>query len=122
MFCLSNNGIIRLTRGDSIEFPFIPAEGNSLSYSTYHMSAKDELYFGVMEANEFFEDAIIKKKYTSIHQNEDGSIYIEFEPTDTEYLLPGLYYYQIKMRLYNEYNDSYSVNTVCPKTQFWIEE
>lgn len=122
MFCLSENGNIRITRGDTIQFPFVPATGNSVSYLIYPMQERDEMYFGVMEPNSSFEDALIRKKYTYAHQNSNGSIIVDIDSSDTEYLLPGMYYYQIKMNIYDAVNDRYIVQTVMPKNQFWIEE
>lgn len=122
MFCLSDVGNVRLSRGDSVELPITLHDGTSLYNWEYQLQQNDELYFGLMEPNTFFEQAILRKKYTYENLEEDGSIIIRFEPEDTQYLLPGLYYYQIKVRLYDAEKDKYLVNTVLPKTQFWIEE
>ena len=122
MFCLSENGIIRFTRGDTIEIPITIYDGNAVNYHRYKLKDKDELYFGIMEPNQFFEDAIVRKKCTALDMNEDGDIFITLSPDESEYLLPGLYYYQVKVRLYNSTTNEYSVNTILPKTQLWIEE
>ena len=122
MFCLSENGIIQFTRGDTIEIPITIYDGNAVNYHRYKLKDKDELYFGIMEPNQFFEDAIVRKKCTALDMNEDGDIFITLSPDESEYLLPGLYYYQVKVRLYNSTTNEYSVNTILPKTQLWIEE
>lgn len=122
MFCVSKGGIIRMSRGDSVEFPVTIYDGTSVNRVKYDLAAEDELYFGLMEPNMRFEDALIRKKCDYRYTNEEGDIMIYLDPQDTEYLLPGLYYYQIKVRIYDPYRDDYMVNTILPKTQFWIEE
>lgn len=122
MFCISKGGIIRMSRGDSVEFPVTIYDGTSLNRIKYDLAPEDELYFGLMEPNMRFEDALIRKKCDYRYTNEEGDIIIYLDPQDTEYLLPGLYYYQIKVRLYDPYRSDYVVNTILPKTQFWIEE
>ena len=122
MFCVSKGGIIRMSRGDSVEFPVTIYDGTSVNRVKYDLAPEDELYFGLMEPNMRFEDALIRKKCDYRYTNDEGDIMIYLDPQDTEYLLPGLYYYQIKVRIYDPYRDDYMVNTILPKTQFWIEE
>ena len=122
MFCLSSAGIISITRGDTACLPITLHDGTSIDNWEYHLNEKDELYFGLMEPNTFFEQAIVRKKYTFNDLDANGTINIILNPEDTECLLPGLYYYQIKVRLYDPASGNYLVNTVLPKTQFWIEE
>ena len=122
MFCVSKGGIIRMSRGDSVEFPVTIYDGTSVNRVKYDLAPEDELYFGLMEPNMRFEDALIRKKCDYRYINDEGDIIIYLDPQDTEYLLPGLYYYQIKVRIYDPYRDDYMVNTILPKTQFWIEE
>lgn len=51
-----------------------------------------------MEPNQTFEEAIIKKRFTSklSNINSAGDLEVKFKPSDTEYLAPGRYYYAIK--------------------------
>ena len=121
MFLLGTAGQIRISRGDSAIFEYTINQGTNFDPIKYELKEGDELFFGVMEPNQPFEQAIIKKRYTYLDQL-DGCLYIEFKPTDTLCLLPGLYYYQIKIRIRNPENGSMIVNTLIPKTQFWIEE
>ena len=72
-----------------------------------------------MEPNQPWEQAILKKKLD--HNDQvDGTISLRFKPSDTMCLLPGLYYYQVKIRLFED--GEAIVNTIIPKTHFWIEE
>ena len=122
MLDIANNGIIRVSRGDSFRMPLFIDCGTPSDPMRYTVGAKDEVYFGVMEANQPFEYALIKKKYTIEDVNEDGDVVIEFTPEDTLMVIPDLYYYQVKARLYNVNTNDYEVHTVVPKTKFFIEE
>lgn len=119
MFTLGTAGRIYLTRGDSCIIPFLINQGTALDPISYELSGNDALYFGVMEPNQPFESALIRKKFTSSDMKE-GQIDIYIDPKDTLCLLPGKYYYQIKLVI--EDQDKLIVNTLIPKTEFWIGE
>ena len=121
MLLLSTIGQIRLTRGDSFDLPLTINQGTSLDPVRYELDKDDELYFALMEPNQPWEQAILKKKYT-FDDKINGDIWIKLTPKDTMCLLPGLYYYQIKLRIYDYTVNDYYVNTIVPKTHFWIEE
>ena len=97
------NGIISLVRGDNATFPLFINTGTSLEPVRFDLryNPGSELYLGVCQPNERFEDAIIRKKYTGadlFNFNSNGDLMVEFTTEDTEYLLPGVYYYEIKLR------------------------
>jgi hypothetical protein len=118
-----SNNIIELTRGDSARYPLFINQGSDIDPSRYDLKDKDELYLGIMEPNQPFECALVKKKYTkaSIKLDQEDNILIKIEPEDTVALIPGKYYYQIKLRKYTEYGD-YDVITIIDKTEFWVQE
>ena len=59
------------------------------------------MYFGVREPNKYWEQSILKQIYTSeSDKTEDGDIIIKINPNETEYLIPGMYYYEIKLVKY----------------------
>ena len=122
MFYLSINGAIRLSRGDSLKLPLTIKDGDPLTYCSYELYPDDVVYFAIMEPNQAWENAIVKKVYTYDDLSEDGDVIITLKPTDTMMLLPGLYYYQIKLQLYDPESKTTIVNTLNLKTQFWIEE
>lgn len=119
MLAVTSIGQVRLSRGDSLILPIEINQGDNLTPISYELQPEDEVYFALMEPNQPWEQAILKKKYTYEDQ-QDGVISLKFKPSDTMCLYPGLYYYQIKVRIYD--NGEYLVNTIMPKTQFWIEE
>ena len=122
MVFISNNGFIRLTRGDSFDVPLFINRGDKCYPDRYYLQGHPEatVYLGVMEPNQPFEKALIKKKFTNANLNEDGDVIITFEHTDTACLLPGKYFYEIK--LVRTINNQTLVDSVIPKTQFNILE
>lgn len=121
MLSLTPIGQITLSRGDTLHLPIEINQGTALNPIRYDLAEKDEVYFGLMEPNQPWELAILKKKYT-LADTYNSQIIIDLKPKDTMCLYPGLYYYQVKVRIYDEANDDFIVNTIIPKTHFWIEE
>lgn len=123
MFNISYNGIITVNRGDSFSLPMVLNYGTTLEPMHYKMSQKSIVYFAVMEPNHPFETALIKKKYTIDDVDENGNIVIKFKPQDTQCVLPGKYYYQVKLQRFNSDDpEDYEVDTVVDKTQFFVLE
>lgn len=123
MFNISYNGIITVNRGDSFSLPMVLNYGTTLEPMHYKMSQKSIVYFAVMEPNQPFETALIKKKYTIDDVDENGNIVIKFKPQDTQCVLPGKYYYQVKLQRFNSDDpEDYEVDTVVDKTQFFVLE
>lgn len=112
-------GIIKMFRGDSNELILDIKDGDHMYYSNYEITQDDTIYFGLMEIHQKFEDAILKKIFTLQDVDQNGDIIIKIKPSDTEYLLPGKYYYSIKMKHSNSEND-YDVYTIVKETEFWI--
>ena len=120
MECIQNN-IIEVNRGDTFTSELYLNTGTDLNPVQYILKPGDELYMGVMEPNQPFENAIVKKKFTSANLLPNNNVLIRLGPEETTCLMPGKYFYQIKLKYLNEY-DSYDVNTVVEKTQFIIME
>lgn len=124
MFNISNEGIISISRGDSAKCPMFINAGSEIAPIRYDITANDTIYFAIMEPNQKFEDAIVKKIFTSSSpMTEEGDLIVSFVPTDTEYLLSGKYYYMVKIRTHigdGESEDDYSVQTIIPKREFQI--
>ena len=121
MFNVSKNGIVSVTRGDSFQIPLFINQGTELKPIRYELTGDDTIYFALMEPNQRFECALLKKVFTKEDLNANGDIVIKFSPKDTENILPGSYYYQVKVK-FNKLDGTYEVNTIVPKTQFIIEE
>lgn len=115
--------IIKMTRGDTYEFNLtIDDEGSE--NGKYILQGNDTVYFGLMEPNSAFEQSLVKKIYTEEDCDRDGNIFITIEPEDTEYLLPGVYYYSVKLEVDHENGETcesiHKVITVINKTKFII--
>lgn len=122
MFNIANNGIVTVNRGDSFEFPVTLNIGTSIDREEYILTGSDVLYMGIMEPNQPFETALIRKKFTPDQLDEDNNIKIRFWPEDTVCVLPGKYYYQLKLQTIDEATGRKDVETVIDKTLFYIEE
>ena len=116
-----SNNIIQLTRGDSVRYPLFINAGSDMNIVRYELHDNDRVYFALMEPNQPFECALVKQIYSKDDLNDYGDIVIKLTPDDTAALIPGKYYYQIKLRKYIAEND-YEVITVIDKTEFWIQE
>lgn len=108
MFSISNNNIIKITRGDSAMITLALNIGTNVDPIYYSLQEGDRVYLGVMDPNTTFEQALIKKvfdintNYTPPKELPDGSvlpahIHIIFEAEDTLDLFPGVYYYSVKL-------------------------
>ena len=122
MFNIAKNGIITITRGDSAETSLYINIGTELEPLITKLGDNDKVYLGVMEPNQLFEDAIIKKVYTKDdHKDEDEALTISFDCEDTENLLPGVYYYSIKLyRPGDGLTTKDRIDTIVPKKKFII--
>ena len=122
MFKIASNGIVTVNRGDSFELPIILQTGSSLTPVKYEMQPTDILYLGIMEPNQPFETAIVRKMIKYDDLDHDGNIFVRFWPKDTMCLLPGKYYYQVKLQTVDIETGNYDVETIIDKTLFYIQE
>lgn len=96
---ISNNGIIVINRGDTFTMRIAINFLNDIDLSDYEMGADDKVYFAICEPNQHFEEGVIRKIFTMADLDIDGNIKIELLPSDTYYVLPGTYYYEIKLKI-----------------------
>lgn len=123
MFNIAYNGIITVNRGDSFSIPLVINFGTNLEPLQYKLKGKTFVYFAVMEPNQPFESALIRKTFTADDTDDRGNVIIKFRPQDTQCVLPGKYYYQVKLQRFNsEDPEDYEVDTVIDKTLFYILE
>lgn len=115
------NGIVTMMRGDSLTMTIPIPVGSSTLPSYRGLRLTEKLYFGVMEPNQAFEDAVLKKVIdASCVTDDNGYPVLILDPEDTEYLLVGKYYYMIKLREVDSYGHAF-VKTIVPPTLFWLE-
>jgi hypothetical protein len=124
-FNIADNGIITINRADTFKTTIFVNLGTKLNPVRYILQGNDRLYFGLMEPGQYFEHAILKKVMTPADVDpETGDVNFSFKMADTEWLHPGVYYYEIKLLIASEDSDSddEEVDTIVPKTKFIILE
>lgn len=120
MLTVSTNDIITVNRGDSFSLNVLINIGTQLEPIIYYLEENDSLYFGLTEPNQPFEHALIRKELKAENQDENGLVCIDFKASDTERIIPGGYYYTIKLVRRDGENEI--VDTITPKTKFFIIE
>jgi hypothetical protein len=125
-----NNNMIILNRGDTYEFDLTIDDAASID-GRYHIQGDDTIYFGIMDPQQPFEEALVKKKFTVEDADANGNLTVVIDPEDTLDLLPGVYYYAVKIHLQHEnihpetqevlgYVDK--VSTVINKTKLFLND
>jgi hypothetical protein len=127
---MTKNNMIILNRGDTYEFDLTIADDSSID-DRYHIQGDDTIYFGIMDPHQPFEEALVKKRFTIEDTDGNGNLTIVIEPEDTLDLLPGTYYYAVKIHLQHdninpETNENYGyvdkVSTVINKTKLFLND
>lgn len=120
MVNISNNGIITIVRGDSVVFETKLNIGTVIYPQFYELKPADKVYFCIAEPNQPFEFAIVKKVLDiNNFDPELKTIAINIIPEDTEELVPGVYYYTIKLVKANGLAKP-TVSTIINKKKFII--
>ena len=128
---IADNGIITMHAGDYFEVPLFLNVGYGCCPIRYQLKKGDKVYFGIMEPHQPFEFALVRKVLTIDDLNENGDPVVILKPDDTERIMPGLYYYEVKLMRVNLEDDgsdseepeiSDYIDTIIPKTKFWILE
>lgn len=118
------NNIIVLNRGDTYEFDLTIADEASID-GRYKLRGDDALYLGIMDPGQPFEEALIRKKYTAEDTDANGNLLAELKAEDTLDLLPGRYFYAVKLHMCHTDIDALGkeyvidkVVTIINKTKF----
>lgn len=121
MYTRYPNGIITINKADTFIFETFLNIGTPWNKNNYILKNDDNAYLGVMEPNQEFNNSLIRKKLDKTNMTEDGKLAVEFNALDTANLLPGIYYYELKVKYTNEQNTE-CICTIIPKTIFNIRE
>ena len=104
MFDIDYGKIITINRGDSFEASLFINCGTKMVPERYLLKPGDVVYFALMEPNQKFEDAILKKVYTLADpMTSDGDLIISLKSEDTQHLLEGKYYYTPQSTIQNSF-------------------
>lgn len=150
MLTISNNGIITVNRGDDFSVPLFINQGTELAPVRYTLKNEDEIYLGIFSAganylldtdgtkffvedeitylgipeiDTYFENAVVRKTFTKDDLNENDDVILTFSHVDTQFLLPGNYFYQIRLKIVIDSESSeevYHINTIVRKTPFIV--
>lgn len=116
MFCMNKINSFYVSRGDTFKFPLLINKCcTKFGFDKYELSENDKIYGAILEPNQSFENAIIRKVITknSMKDAEGNPLFI-LNSDDTEYLLTGKYYITFKLEHDNE------ISTILPMKEFWI--
>lgn len=119
MFVVIEDNYLKMNRGDSYTLPIVINEGTKLCFKQYQLRQFDKIYVGIMEYGQSFENAIIRKVLSiTSPTNKYGHPLLKLVPRDTEYLITGKYFIEIK--LVQKENDEDIVTTILPMKEFFI--
>jgi hypothetical protein len=102
-----------MNRGDSYSLPITINQGDAIDFSLYRLKEDDVIYVGITEPGQSFEDAIIRKVIT-YDDTDNGIGVLNLNPGDTEYVMTGKYYIEMKLKQMNK------ITTILTPKQFWI--
>ena len=114
------NGIITMNRGDTFYMPLRINIGTKIAPTYYEITSADTIYFAIEEYNQPFEFALVRKMFTIEDKDENGDVIIKLKSDDTSHILPGEYFYEIKLRHDEENNEV--IDTIVPRRKFIILE
>ena len=121
--------IIKINRGDSYEFDITIPKRENPDENYILEEDQDVVYFAILKPHQAFECAEQIKGYTAEDQNKDtGKIIIKIEPNDTRLLMPGIYYYTVKLQrggtldIIDDLDEPIEVRTLIERTKFIINE
>lgn len=117
MYTISRERIIELNRGDTFEMPLFINIGTKFHYIRYIVSDNDTVYLSICEPNDRFEKGVIRKMYSRDDVNENGDVVIKLTTEDTERIVPGCYYLEIKIKFANG-----DISTIVPRRKFYLYE
>ena len=117
MYTISRERIISMHRGDSFRVPLFINAGDKWHMVRYILSYDDEVCLSICEPDKPFERGIIRQIYTKKDLNDKGDVMVNIRSDETEDLVPGLYYLEIKVKLTNG-----KIWTIFPKRKFYIDE
>lgn len=123
MLEIDKSGNIKVSRGDTFEIPLFIDVGENIFMSTrLPLKYNDIIYFHIINSNCPFDCPIIGKSFTYEDVNENNDIIVRFNHEDTDFLCPGIYYYEVKLQRPSgseEIPDTYV--TIVPRRKFVIQ-
>lgn len=116
-----SQGLITVHRGDTFNLPLSLNVGTPLNISNFGMQQGDVARLRLFVANEPWEDYVLSKDATIENvtiENEIEYVTFSFNERDTQHIIAGEYYYELKV-LSTRDNVDY-ITTVIPRRKFVI--
>lgn len=114
-YVINKDKVITINRGDYFERTFEFLEGAFPEEYPVEVNDDDIIFFGLMDPNQHFENSLIKKEFEGSSVSDDGLFTLIIDSEDTLELVPGVYYYSIKLL-----TQEGRIKTLIPKTKFII--
>ena len=111
--------VVVINRGDTYR---ATVQLTDVDGTPYVMNREDRLYFGLMDPHQPFENALIKKRMTYKDCDSHGVVAFGLKAEDTVDLLPGVYYYAVKLHHLERASGTDEVKTVIAKTKFIVND
>lgn len=117
MVSVGHNSVVSMNIGDTFEYPILINVGGKTQIERYTVGAGDTLYISLCEPNQPFELGLIRRVYNSTNwaKNAEGDVIWKLSPEDTMHLVPGRYYYEIRIKLSNG-----KIAVIRPRTMFYL--
>ena len=121
MVSIDNSGNITINRGDTFVVPlFIDASPSIFHSIRFTLREGDIVYLFLVEPNTSIKRALVKQIYKKEDSNSNGDILLKFANQDTNFLSPGVYYYEIKLQRKLEKGYQDILTTICPRRKFIV--
>lgn len=123
MITISPNNIIKFVHGDTIDKApiFIDCTNDETSTAfKYIVKENDRILFSILEANQDFNEGIIRKIFTKDDLDENGNLLLTLDSSDSLNVLSGTYSYSIKLVQIRD--DKVIASTIITKTKLYILE
>ena len=149
MFTINTNKVIKMNRGDDVQFPLFLNNGTRSNPIRYEFEKDDgcEVYFYLLPVHGDYEDFVLKKtfstsgiiiteteegasstKYVDTVINDNKDVVITLDSEDTVNLCPGQYIYVARARILTEKinsknllkNNEYTTLQITNKYNFYL--
>lgn len=126
-----SNQIIKINRGDSCEFTVKITEKTDPTTPYILVDNQDIVYFAILFPHQPFEKACPNLIWGYEPTDQDaktGEITIKLCPSETRRLVPGIYYYTVKLQsggtlaILDDDDDPIEVRTIIERTKFIVNE
>ena len=114
-YIINKNKVISITRGDYVQIPFRFEKGDFPRRELVEIGDNDIIFFGLMDPNQHFEHALVKKEFSKDDFDSEGNFILTIDTDDTLELMCGTYYYEIKLL-----TEDAHITTLVQKTKFII--